>query len=125
MQHNAYDTQEYPHLSVGTWVHATTVDGHRVVGYIEKLENIDKTGMIVVTHACCDRVGVIGWADMKNMEVLPDTELGTCEGYLMNAIDFALDTGDQESFMKLSDELRKLVHANKMRKPIVAVVRLM
>lgn len=108
MHYQSYDAKDYPHHVPSAWVTGRTIDGHSIYGYIEKVEDIDKTVMVCVLRACCDAVGNYAWANLKDLEVLGTGKLTDTEGFILNAIDFALDTGDKEEFFKQTDALRKL-----------------
>jgi hypothetical protein len=96
-------------VEVGDWIHAQEIHGHVVVGYIDRIELSDHTALVYVTHDCCGKLmGKRAWIDMNHAVKLDNTKSSDIEGYLMAAIDVALDTKDRRWFLRLTNELRKL-----------------
>lgn len=99
------------HLQKGDWVYGHTTTGHRVEGFITTItvqDDESKLAMVCVLRACCE--GALGneWAFLDGLKQMPTLDLSNIEGYLLNAIDFALDTRDEDAFILRSSQLREI-----------------
>jgi hypothetical protein len=121
MQYKKHDFNAYPELVVGAWVHARTIEGHIVSGFIDRRDNIDATAMVLVQHACCNQVGVVAWANLCDVEIATDSKLTDTEGYIRNMIDWALTDRDEAAFNQYTEELRKLKEIQSYRRVVIVV----
>ncbi|RIW34687.1 IDEAL domain-containing protein [Bacillus salacetis] len=91
----------------GDWVKAKSVEGELVIGYIESVNKDRKTARLKVVQA---EEGSIAGRSIETLlrSVTPLQSLNKfTKEYIMELIDLALLTRDEEWFNELTDELKK------------------
>jgi hypothetical protein len=103
-------------LCIGDWIKAKSRDGELIIGYVESFDLSEE--MIMVTVTSSDDEELIGITiPILNTKVtrLPNSNVKNKE-QILNLIDLALATGDEDWFLELSSKLnaiRELVESVK------------
>lgn len=103
-------------LTIGDWIKAKSRDGELIIGYVEAFDLSEE--MIKVTVTTSDHQEIVGKTiPILNNKVtrLPNSNVKNKE-QILNLIDLALATGDEDWFLELSSKLnaiRELVNSVK------------
>jgi hypothetical protein len=102
-------TCERTKVNEGEWIEARVPGDHRLIGYVVRVDERERMVLVRIVDRCCSRVSPHEeWVQLWAVKRLPESNLSNVEGYLLNAIDFALDTGDRDEFFRRTGDLRSL-----------------
>lgn len=93
-------------LKAGDWIKGKSREGELIHGYIQNVDSLQEA--VKVNIVKCDNEDMIGttiWLLNNRVEKLPDVTAGS-EEQILNLIDVALSTKDEQWFMELSKKLK-------------------
>lgn len=103
-------------LKIGDWIKAQSRDGELIIGYVDSFDLLEEMTKVTVTTS--DNQELVGKTIpiMNNkVKILPNSNVRNKE-QILNLIDLALASGDEEWFLELSSKLnamRELVRSVK------------
>nr|WP_139368129.1 IDEAL domain-containing protein [Priestia abyssalis] len=108
-------------LKAGDWIKGKSREGELIHGYIENIDSLQEAVKVNIVE--CDNEDMIGttiWLLNNRVEKLPVATMNS-EQQILNLIDLALSTKDEQWFMELSEKLTSLRKTSRveMKKNII------
>jgi len=95
-------------LKIGDWIKAQSRDGELIIGYVDSFDLLEEMTKVTVTTS--DHQELVGKTIpiMNNkVKILPNSNVRNKE-QILNLIDLALASGDEEWFLELSSKLNAM-----------------
>lgn len=95
-------------LKIGDWIKAKSRDGELIIGYVDSFDVLGEMTKVTVTTS--DNQEIVGQTIpilQNKVQRLPNSNVRNKE-QILNLIDLALATGDEDWFLELSSKLNAM-----------------